>query len=158
MLFRSGTSAPMIKKIFLLEGLFISLSGAMAGLILGALICFLQQTFGIIKLENAEAFIVNAYPVSMQAMDFVIVFITVFVIGFAAAWFTSSQLVKKAAHAPAARTKHCDRRRQRPARLRPVGLPRDRGAVRRRLRRAGTRRQRHARNTARVLDAEPRTT
>ncbi len=90
-----GADVPMIKKIFLLEGLFISLSGAIAGLILGAFICFAQQTFGIIKLENAEAFIVDAYPVSMQAMDFVIVFITVIVIGFAAAWFTSSQLVKK---------------------------------------------------------------
>lgn len=90
-----GADIPMIKKIFLLEGLFISLTGAIVGLLLGALICFLQQTFGIIQLENAEAFIVNAYPVSMQAIDFVIVFITVFVIGFGAAWFTSSQLVKK---------------------------------------------------------------
>ena len=90
-----GVDIPMIKKIFLLEGLFISLSGAISGLILGALICFAQQTFGIIKLENAEAFIVDAYPVSMQAIDFVIVFVTVFVIGFCAAWFTSSQLVKK---------------------------------------------------------------
>ena len=90
-----GADVPMIKKIFLLEGLFISLSGAIAGLLLGALICFAQQTFGIIKLENAEAFIVDAYPVSMQGIDFVVVFVTVFVIGFAAAWFTSSQLVKK---------------------------------------------------------------
>ena len=90
-----GADIRMIKKIFLLEGLFISLSGAIAGLLLGGLICFAQQTFGFIKLENAEAFIVDAYPVSMKALDFIIVFITVFIIGFAAAWFTSSQLVKK---------------------------------------------------------------
>ncbi len=90
-----GADIPMVKRIFLLEGLFISLSGALSGMFLGGLICFIQQTFGIIKLENAGAFIVDAYPVAMQASDFLFVFITVFIIGFGAAWFTSSQLVKK---------------------------------------------------------------
>jgi lipoprotein-releasing system permease protein len=90
-----GADLPLIKKIFLLEGLLISLSGAIAGLILGAGICYVQQSFGIIKLENAENFVVNAYPVLMQGTDFLLVFITVFAIGTAAAWYTANAIVKK---------------------------------------------------------------
>jgi ABC-type lipoprotein release transport system permease subunit len=71
------------------------LSGAIAGLIIGAIICLLQQQFGFIHLENAEGFVTDAYPVAMQLTDFFFVITIVFVIGFSAAWFTSQQIVKR---------------------------------------------------------------
>jgi lipoprotein-releasing system permease protein len=90
-----GADLSLIKKIFLIEGLLISLSGAIAGLIIGAIICLLQQQFGFIHLENAEGFVTDAYPVAMQLTDFFFVITIVFVIGFSAAWFTSQQIVKR---------------------------------------------------------------
>lgn len=95
LLLSMGADMSLVKRIFLLEGLLISLAGAVAGLLLGTIICFLQQTFGIIKLENAENFLVNAYPVNMQVTDFFYVFFTVFAIGALASWYTSNAIVKK---------------------------------------------------------------
>ena len=90
-----GADITLVKRIFLIEGLLISLSGAVAGLVLGGLICYLQMHFGIIKLENAESFLIDSYPVQMEVMDFVYVFITVFAIGAAASWYTATAIVKK---------------------------------------------------------------
>ncbi|MEE4257431.1 MAG: FtsX-like permease family protein [Bacteroidales bacterium] len=81
-----GASNTMIKRIFLLEGLLISMLGAFTGLILGGLLSWLQQEFGIISLGEGDGlFIVDAYPVEVRAMDFLYVFLTVFVIGYLAA-------------------------------------------------------------------------
>lgn len=83
-----GADHSTIKKIFLAEGTMISVSGAMAGLILGIFLCWLQQTFGFVKLGNADStFVVNAYPVHMEIVDFIFVFITVNLIGLLAAWY-----------------------------------------------------------------------
>ncbi len=87
-----GAENGMIRNIFLLEGLMITLSGAVAGLLIGGVICFLQQQFGIIKLENGESFVIDAYPVSMEALDFVSVLLIVSAIGFLAAYYTSSKI------------------------------------------------------------------
>jgi lipoprotein-releasing system permease protein len=70
----------------------ITMAGALAGMILGGIICFLQQQFGFIKLENSESFLIDAYPGAMQAMDFVVVMGIVFIIGFLASWYTSSKI------------------------------------------------------------------
>lgn len=83
-----GAGKPMIRTIFLLEGMLISLIGAVAGLTLGALICWAQMKFGLIRLGSDDSsFVVSAYPVHMQASDFLLVFFTVMIIGFAAAWY-----------------------------------------------------------------------
>ena len=90
-----GASKGLIKKIFILEGSLITFIGALSGLIGGFTICYLQQNFGLIKLGNSGNFIVNSYPVQMQATDFVYVLITVFSIGLIAAYIPVSQLLKK---------------------------------------------------------------
>ena len=83
-----GADYKLIRRIFLLEGLLISFSGAFIGLILGGLISWVQQEFGIIRLGQGDgSFIIDAYPVLVRGIDFLYVFLTVFVIGFAAAWF-----------------------------------------------------------------------
>ncbi len=81
-----GARDATIKQIFFFEGLLISLSGALAGLLLGLLVCLLQQKFGLVKLQGGGSFIINAYPVKILATDFLFVFLTITLIGSAAAW------------------------------------------------------------------------
>ena len=81
-----GARQQLIMKIFLAEGLIIAGIGAGLGFGLGALVCWIQQQFGIIKLEGTS-FLVDAYPVSMHPMDFVLVSITIIVIGIGASWY-----------------------------------------------------------------------
>lgn len=91
-----GAGNRLIKRIFLTEGMMISFSGAILGLTLGALVCWIQQRYGVIPLKGGSgSFIIDAYPVQMQVMDFVRVFLTVFIIGFAAAWYPVRQISKK---------------------------------------------------------------
>ena len=81
-----GAKDAAIKQIFFFEGLLISLTGAAAGLLLGLLVCFLQQKFGLVKLQSGGSFIISAYPVKLIATDFIYVFVTIALIGAAAAW------------------------------------------------------------------------
>jgi len=82
-----GAENSLIKKIFLSEGLMISVTGCLIGLILGFTLCVLQLKFGLVPLGTHQgAFIVNYYPVEMKFTDFVSVFIIVFLIGLLASW------------------------------------------------------------------------
>jgi len=81
-----GARDATIKQIFFLEGLLITLTGAIAGLLLGLLVCFVQLKFGLVKLQGGGSFIMDAYPVEMMLTDFLYVFITIALIGSASAW------------------------------------------------------------------------
>ncbi|RRN76159.1 ABC transporter permease, partial [Pseudoxanthomonas sp. SGD-10] len=83
-----GASKKLINRIFLAEGLMISLIGCIAGLIIGAAFCFLQMEFGIISMGQGNL-LIDAYPVEIRALDFLLVFITVFVISFIASYISS---------------------------------------------------------------------
>ena len=88
MLRNLGATDRQITRIFLFEGRMISAIGAVVGIALGLLLCWLQQTFGIISLGSSEgAFIINAYPVSVHPWDIVIIFLTVLAVGFLAVWY-----------------------------------------------------------------------
>jgi ABC-type lipoprotein release transport system permease subunit len=94
-----GASQVRVKRIFFAEGLLVSLIGAVGGLILGGVVCFLQQKFGFVKLGSANStFVVNAYPVHMQVLDFIFVFITVMVIGSIATWYPVFNIRKIETH------------------------------------------------------------
>ena len=83
-----GASDRQITHIFLFEGRLISAIGAVLGIVLGLLLCWLQQQFGIISLGRSEgSFIVDAYPVSVHSMDIVIIFVTVLLVGFLSVWY-----------------------------------------------------------------------
>jgi len=80
-----GADERLIRRIFLVEGLLVTTLGALTGLMLGAGICWVQQHFGLVKLQvSGGSFLIDSYPVSMQLFDFVMVFLTVFFIGLAA--------------------------------------------------------------------------
>ncbi|MBR1484545.1 MAG: ABC transporter permease [Prevotella sp.] len=83
-----GSTDRQISRIFLFEGRMIGAVGAIAGILLGLLLCWLQQQFGIIKLgSQAGAFVVNAYPVSVHPSDVVLIFVTVLVVSFLSVWY-----------------------------------------------------------------------
>jgi lipoprotein-releasing system permease protein len=83
-----GASDYQITRIFLFEGRMISAIGAVIGIAIGLLLCWLQQQYGLIRLGSSEgSFIVDAYPVSVHPMDIVIIFVTVLLVGFLAVWY-----------------------------------------------------------------------
>ncbi len=83
-----GASDGQISRIFLFEGWLISAFGAVVGIVVGLLLCWLQQRFGIIALGQSQgSFIVDAYPVSVHPWDVVLVFVTVMVVSFLSAWY-----------------------------------------------------------------------
>ena len=95
-----GANDQLIRRIFLMEGWMISFVGAVVGIILGLLLCFIQQTFGILSLGGGSGagFDVDAYPVSVHWQDIVLIFITVVVVGLLSVWYPvhylSRQLLK----------------------------------------------------------------
>ena len=83
-----GANQKMIRTIFLFEGWMISLAGAVFGLILGILICWIQIKYGILKIPGNEgSFIFSSYPVEIRMGDLAAIFLLVTGIGFLAAWY-----------------------------------------------------------------------
>lgn len=82
-----GLDKKGLERIFLFEGWMISIGGALMGLILGAVVCWVQQTFGLIKMDSMGSFLVSNYPVQMEWLDFIMVLITVVIIGLIASWY-----------------------------------------------------------------------
>lgn len=79
-----GMKPSQIHTLFLTEGVLISLIGGLAGLFVGSLLCWIQQTFKLIKLgPDSGAYIISHYPVLMQPTDFFYVLTAVVVISFA---------------------------------------------------------------------------
>ena len=91
-----GASDKQITRIFLFEGRLISAVGALVGIALGLLLCWLQQTFGLVGLgRSSGAFVVDAYPVSVHPEDILLVFITVIAVGFLAVWYPVTYFSKR---------------------------------------------------------------
>ena len=89
-----GADKKLIQRIFLFEGWLISIAGAIIGIVLGVIICLLQQYFGFIKLAGGNDYIVQAYPVVIQFIDIILVFVTVCVMGFLSVNYPVRQLSK----------------------------------------------------------------
>lgn len=89
-----GADNNLIRKIFIFEGWLISIIGALAGVILGFIVCWVQQTYGLVKLQS-QSLIMNSYPVVLKLIDFIIVPGTVLLIGYWAAWYPVRFLTKK---------------------------------------------------------------
>ena len=83
-----GANDRQIIRIFLFEGRLISAIGALIGIAIGLLLCWIQQTYGIVKLGSSSgSFVVNAYPVSVHPEDILLIFLTVLIVGFLAVWY-----------------------------------------------------------------------
>ena len=83
-----GANDRQITRIFMFEGRMISAFGAVIGIGLGLLLCWLQQQYGFVSLGSSSGnFVVNAYPVSVHYDDVVLIFLTVIAVGWLSVWY-----------------------------------------------------------------------
>ena len=80
-----GATDSMISRIFIYEGNLIALLGALVGLVLGIILCLLQQQFGFIGLGDGQ-FVVSAYPVRVQFTDIILVLASVLLVSAISVW------------------------------------------------------------------------
>ena len=71
-----GMTPRQIRRSFFAEGIMICSIAVVAGLLLGFVVCYLQQQFGIVRMGDGN-FVVSAFPVAMRAVDFLITFLLV---------------------------------------------------------------------------------
>lgn len=91
-----GADDKDISRIFLFEGRMITTAGALIGIAVGLLLCYLQETYGLIKFGgSAGTYIIDAYPVSVHAADIITVFITVIAVGYISVWYPVRYLSRK---------------------------------------------------------------
>ncbi|MBR6685784.1 MAG: ABC transporter permease [Paludibacteraceae bacterium] len=88
-----GASPEMVRNIFLFEGWLISAIGAIIGIIVGVILCYLQMEFGLIKLAStAGTYLVDAYPVKLVFSDIILIFLTVLSMGFGASYIATRRI------------------------------------------------------------------
>ena len=91
-----GANDGQICTIFRFEGFLISLAGALLGLVLGGVLCWVQQEYSIVTMGDTEGnFIIEAYPVSVYLTDILLVLVTVLAVGWLAIWYPVRYLSKK---------------------------------------------------------------
>jgi lipoprotein-releasing system permease protein len=90
-----GADWKTLQKIFLFNGWLNTIIGAILGIGLGLLVCFLQIKYGIVRLEGSGSFIIDAYPVKILLSDILLVLGTVLVIGFITSWIPVRVISKK---------------------------------------------------------------
>ena len=84
-----GLLKSQISKVFFYQGLLISVTGSVLGMLFGFFLVLLQDSFSLFMITP-----LLAYPVSVSANTFVIVFATVVLLGGLASRIASSQAVK----------------------------------------------------------------
>ena len=89
-----GASRVLIKNIFFYEGLLTTALGAIIGLVFGLAIAYVQIYFGVVKMGNGS-FVVDSYPVVVEAIDVLVVLVVVMGIGSIASIIPSRQLSKQ---------------------------------------------------------------
>ncbi|RYG22016.1 MAG: ABC transporter permease [Chitinophagaceae bacterium] len=90
-----GAGKKLIRQIFLVEGMMITLSGCVLGLLVGFVFCLLQQQYGFAKMGQTTILATNAYPIGLKWSDFILVFATVTIFSFIASSLASNLSVKK---------------------------------------------------------------
>lgn len=87
-----GADELTIRRVFLLEGWFISTLGTLSGLVLGVLLCLGQQHFGWLKLGTGSEYVISAYPVQVQPGDVLMVAVIVLLLGLLAALYPAKKM------------------------------------------------------------------
>ena len=73
-----GATRMTIRRVFIYEGIFINLIGAITGTVFGLGLCWAQQTFGLVTMQGA---MVEYYPVEIKWLDVIGIFFTVIAVG-----------------------------------------------------------------------------
>ena len=90
-----GADNRLIQKIFMNEGLLISVAGGIIGLLLGIILVLLQQKFGFVKFGTSGNYVVEAYPVLLKLKDVLLIFATILVVGCTSAFLTVRHAMRK---------------------------------------------------------------
>ena len=90
-----GADGKTIANIFVYEGVIISAIGALTGVALGLILCFVQQQFGLVPMGGNGGFVVDSYPVEIHAGDVLTTFVTVLIVGIAAVWLPVKLLTRR---------------------------------------------------------------
>ena len=89
-----GAKRTDVQRIFIIEGNMISILGAIIGIAIGVILCTVQQHFGIVGMGKSEgAFIVEAYPVEVNVLDILLIFLTVVFVSALVVWYPVKRLV-----------------------------------------------------------------
>ena len=88
-----GADKSLIRGIFFIEGMMISMLGCVFGMIAGLIFILLQQQFGFIAMSGANLMI-DTYPVGIKLSDFILVFGTVLLVSVIASAISSRLSVK----------------------------------------------------------------
>ena len=89
-LFALGMTQRQIRAIFFLQGVIVSLLGAVFGVGLGIGIAWLQKTYPMLYI-NPNATVPIAYPMDIRLLEIVVVFFTIFVLGILASAIGASR-------------------------------------------------------------------
>ena len=90
-----GADNRLIQKIFMNEGLLISVAGGIIGLLLGIILVLLQQQFGFVKFGTGGNYVVEAYPVLLKLKDVLLIFATILAVGCTSAFLTVRHAMRK---------------------------------------------------------------
>ena len=93
-LFNFGFENHSIKKVFIYKSMLGVFAGSFSGIIIGFILAYLQQEFGLIKM-GVGSFVIDAYPVSIRLNDIIIIQLIVLLIGLLASWFTSRLMLNR---------------------------------------------------------------
>ena len=89
-----GASEKMIRRVFVLEGWMVNALGALGGLVVGLVVCLLQEHLGLLKLGNGAEYAIEAYPVAVQGWDIVMVIVVVLALGAISSWIPARRIKK----------------------------------------------------------------
>ena len=87
-----GASEKMIRRVFVLEGWMVNALGALGGLVVGLVVCLLQEHLGLLKLGNGVEYVIEAYPVAVQGWDIVMVIVVVLALGAISSWIPARRI------------------------------------------------------------------
>lgn len=88
-LFNLGSPAKDIKRIFFLQGSLMTFLGGLMGLFIGLVIVVLQQQLDLVMITPSLP-----YPVTLKVINFVIVLLTITILGIMASRIASSRISK----------------------------------------------------------------
>ncbi len=89
-LFNLGITIKDIRRVFLLQGSIMTVLGGVLGLFIGFIIVWLQKLFSLVMITPSLP-----YPVSIKPVNFVIVFVTISVLGIIASKIASARISKR---------------------------------------------------------------
>ena len=90
-----GATRGLAQQILLMEGLLLTGAGAVLGLSLGTVVCWLQMKYAIIKLPSNTTLVINAFPIALKMNDFILVGATILIIGLATSWFPARSAYRR---------------------------------------------------------------